>query len=262
MSPRARVLAVVVAAAVAAAGAVVGVTLATRQHPQQPRARAGKPPLVIDEPSRAAPEIRVAFRAWPDHSLDAMERLARAFPRDPVVQFHLALARLWAGYDEDAVAALRVAKRVGRDTPYEVRADSLLHPQYFRGDPPFQPTRPNPLLARGARLQAEGRRHSAERLYARAARLAPRDDEAQVAAAVGLFDKGDLARSFGRLGPLTRRFPRSQSVRFHLGLLLAWTGQRDASVVQFRKAVALGRNTTLGREANAFLVRLVNGRTK
>jgi hypothetical protein len=256
MSQRIRVLAIVAVAALAAAAAVAGVTLNTRETPAQPHARAGKPPFVLDRPSPAAAEIRIAFRAWPDHSLETMERLGRAYPRDSVVQFHLGLARLWAGYDSDAVDALRRAKRVGRDTVYEVRADSLLHPQFFPGDPPFQPTRHSVLLERGARLQAAGRRHSAERLFARAARLAPGDDEAQVAAAVGLFDKGHLARAFSRLGPLTRRFPRSQSVRFHLGLLLAWTGQRDSAVAQFRLARGLGPATLLGREANGFLQRL------
>ena len=38
----------------------------------------------------------------------------------------------------------------------------------------------------------------------------------------------DLNASFSRLGPLVKTFPRSQTVRFHLGLLLAWTGQRAA----------------------------------
>jgi tetratricopeptide (TPR) repeat protein len=191
-----------------------------------------------------------------------MEALGRRYPRDAVVQFHLGIARLYAGYSADAVAALRTAKRVGRDTPYEIRADNLLHPQFFGpGYPVFQPMRPNALLARGVRFQQEGRQHSAERVYARAARLAPDDDEAQVAAAVGLFDMDRLALSFSRLGPLTKRFPRSQSVRFHLGLMLAWTGQRDAAVAQFRRARALGRTTALGREADAFLTRLESGGT-
>ena len=31
-------------------------------------------------------------------------------------------------------------------------------------------------------------------------------------------------------------------MRYYLGLLLAWTGQRDAAIAQFEKAVALGPN--------------------
>jgi tetratricopeptide (TPR) repeat protein len=263
MTPRTRVLAAVAAASAAAATAVVGVTLATRQHPRQPHARPGRPPAAIYLASPAAASIRAAFRSWPDHSLDALERLGRDRPRDPVVQFNLGLARIWAGYDADAVAALRTAKKVGRDTVYEVKADNLLHPQFFsQGYPIFAPTRPDALLDAGVHAQEQFHQHAAERLYARAARLHPDDDEAQVAAAVGLFDMDHLDRAFGRLGPLARRFPRSQSVRYHLGLLLAWTGQRDLAVAQFRRAAALGYRTVLGREARAFLNRLENGGTK
>ena len=252
----------VAAAAAAAAAAVAGITLATRQSPEQPQARKEKPPFVFDRPTPAEPEIKAAFRAWPDGTLDRMERLGDRYPRDAVVQFHLGIARLYSGFNADAVAALRTAKRTGRDTPYEIRADNLLHPQFFGpGYPLFQPTRRNALLARGVRLQSEGRQHSAERVYARAARLHPGDDEAQVAAAVGLFDMDRLSRSFSRLGPLTRRFPRSQSVRFHLGLMLAWTGQRDAAVAQFERARSLDRTSVLGREADAFLARLESGGT-
>jgi len=254
---------IVALAAAAAAGAVGGVTLATRQTPEQPQARKQRPPFVFDRRTPAEGEIKAAFRAWPNGTLNRMEELGKHYPRDPVVQFHLGLARLYSGYGDDAVAALRASKRLGRDTPYEVRADNILHPQFFGGGYPiFQPTRRNALLERGVRLQRRGRQHSAERLYLRAANRAPGDDEAQVAAAVGRFDMDRLAASFSHLGPLTRRFPRSQSVRFHLGLLLAWTGQRQSAVAQFRRARALGPETALGREANAFLSRLVSGGTK
>jgi tetratricopeptide (TPR) repeat protein len=259
MSPRLRVVAAVALAALAAAGAVVGVTLATRQTPEQPHARAGKPPAVVDLPSRSARQIRAAFRSWPGDGLQTLERLGTSHPRDPVVQFNLGLARLWAGYDGDAVTAFRAAKRVGRDTIYQELADNLLHPQYFQGYPPFQPTRPNDLLVAGARAQSEHHQETAERLYGRAAQRAPGDDEAQVAAAIGLYDKDDTARAFGRLGPLTARFPHSQTVRFHLALLLAWQGDRPRALRWFRAAARLGPNTVLGREANAFLTRLGAG---
>ncbi len=59
----------------------------------------------------------------------------------------------------------------------------------------------------GTALQQLGRPLSAERQFAAAARLAPNDPEARVAAAVGLFDKDDPARAFGRLGPLVARLP-------------------------------------------------------
>ena len=78
-----------------------------------------------------------------------------------------------------------------------------------------------------------------------------------MAAAVGRFDEDDLSASFSRLGPLVKRFPQSQTVRYHLGLLLAWTGQRDEAVRQFRLARSLGPRTTLGRQAATFLNGLV-----
>jgi tetratricopeptide (TPR) repeat protein len=258
MTPRTRIAVLVVALAAAAAAATAGVTLATRQTPDQPQAVEGKPPLVLfpGVSSPATPTLRRAFAAWPG-SLDRIEDLGRARPRDPVVQYNLGVARLYAGYRDEAAQAFRTAKKVGRDTFYEIRADVVLHPQYFQqGYPPFQATGNDPLLRQGSRLQAQGRQHSAERVFARAARLHPGDDEAQVAAAVARFDMDNLSASFSRLGPLTRRFPHSQSVRFHLGLLLAWTGQSKAAVDQFRKAEALGPKTVLGREANALLVRL------
>jgi tetratricopeptide (TPR) repeat protein len=249
--------------AVAAAGAVVGVTLATRQTPAQPHAQAGTPGVPRSLPTPAAGRIRAAFRDWPHGSLNKMVTLGREHPKDAIVQLYLGIALLWSGYESDAVPPLRAAKRLGRDTYAEVQADTLLHPQYFQGYPPFVPNtdlpglrRQSPLLERGLVLQSQGHQHSAERLFARAARRDPEDDQAQVAAAVGRFDKDKLAVSFSRLGPLTRKFPHSQSVRFHLGLLLAWTGQRNAAVAQFEKALALGRNTILGRDARQFLDRI------
>jgi hypothetical protein len=53
-----------------------------------------------------------------------------------------------------------------------------------------------------------------------------------------------------------KRFPHSQSVRFHLGLLLAWTGQRTQAVQEFRLARSLGPATALGKQAGTFLSRL------
>ncbi len=256
MSSRQRVLVTVAGAAVLAAAAVVGITLATRQDPAQPHALKGKPGVPKVLPTKAASEIRAAYRNWPHGSLDTMVKLGREYPRDPVVQLYLGIALAWAGYGSDAVAPLRAAKRLGRDTRWEIQADNLLHPQYFPDYPLFTPLGSNELLHRGAALQAQGHQHLAERLYSRAAARAPGNDEAQVAAAVGRFDKDNLSASFSHLGPLTRRFPKSQSVRFYLGLLLAWTGQRDPAVEQFKKAVALGKGTPLGTSAQAFLAKL------
>ena len=76
------------------------------------------------------------------------------------------------------------------------------------------------------------------------------------AAAVSRFDKDEPAIAFSRLGPLTRRFPRAQTVRFHLGLLLVWIGDAEGAKRQLQQVRALGSETRLGREAKRFLDRL------
>jgi hypothetical protein len=261
MSPRLRALLLVAGAAVLAVAAVVGITLATRQSPTQPKPLPGRPPLPAPLRTPFAGTIRAAFAAWPRGTLDRMERLATDQPRDATVQLCLGIALVYAGYDTDAETALQAAKTRGRDTVVEQQADSLLHPEYFPGYPTFAYDGPDPLLRRGSQLQAEGHQHSAERFYERAARLEPASDQAQVAAAVGRFDKGDLTPAFSQLGPLAKRFPHSQTVRYYLGLLLGWTAQRDAAVAQFRQALALGPRTQLGRNAAEFLRRLQEVRT-
>ena len=258
MSSRQRVSVIVAGVAALAAGAVLAITLATRDTPPTLQPLKGSPGVPKVLPTPASTRIRAAFRSWPHGSVDAMETLGLKYPRDPVVQLYLGIALVWAGYDADATPVLeRVkSKNVGWDTPWEIQADNLLHPQYFPNDPLFTPVGSDPLLRRGALLQGQGHQHSAEHLYLLAAKREPGNAEAQVAAAVGRFDKGDLSASFSRLGPLTQRFPRSQSVRFYLGLLLAWTGQRDPAVAQFKKAVALGKRTPLGISAEAFLAKI------
>jgi len=105
-------------------------------------------------------------------------------------------------------------------------------------------------------LQRLGRPVSAERQFATAAHLAPGDPEARVAAAVGLFSKAKPELAFSRLGPLAPRFPRSQSVRFHLGELLLWIGQLDKARQELRLARQEGPSTPLGRTATEFLAKL------
>jgi tetratricopeptide (TPR) repeat protein len=207
---------------------------------------------------------------------------ARRRPRSAAVQLNLGLALLWAGDERAAIAAWREAKRVEPDSSSAVRADDFLHPGFNRGLPTFVPSfgpppglahrRPDrqlALLARAARrrdvhskllygiaLQRLGRPVSAERVYMQAAALAPGDPDAQVAAAVGRFDKDHPERAFSRLGPLTRRFPHAATVRFHLGLLLLWMGQVRPGKHQLRLAHAEDPGSALGREAALFLRRL------
>jgi tetratricopeptide (TPR) repeat protein len=175
------------------------------------------------------------------------------------VQLNLGIARFWAG-EAGAEDAWKSAAALEPDTPYAVTAGNLLHPNFARNLPIFVPAATAPaavrklaapaqlaLLERRARtgtaadrlfygvaLQRLGKQRSAERVYAEAARSAPDNAEARVAAAVGLFDKARPAQAFSRLGPLTRTFPKAATVRFHLGLLLLWSGQVKEAGRQLR----------------------------
>lgn len=268
MSAVKRVRLLVLAIAVVASGLVAGVVLATRQDPSQPAAQCKQRPkalIVPGVPSQNVAAVRSALARPPKTAAQVLEPLSQQFPKDPVVQFNFGTALVCAGYLADAQQAFRQAKQVGFDTFYEMLADEILHQQYFQPQdglyPIFQPQGRDALLIQGVLLQRRGKQHSAEKLYARAARLEPGSDEAQVAAAVGRFNEDNLSAAFSRLGPLIKRFPHSQSVRYHLGLLLAWTGQRDQAVKEFRLARDLNPRSTLGEQSTTFLRGLVAGGT-
>ena len=238
----------------------------------------------------ASPPARVgaAFASWPDGSLAAVERLAGERPRDSFVLLHLGLARWWSGDDRGAVAAWLDAARADPDTLSALRADDFLHPETVPLVPQFVPSFPPPAalsalpppeqfraLERAARrpdaqakllyglsLQRLGRQVSAQREYAAAARLAPRRAEAHVAEALARFRKSDPTPAFARLGPLTRRFPREPTVRFHLGLALSWIGRLDQAESQFRRARHTDPADPLGREAARWLARLEEARVQ
>jgi tetratricopeptide (TPR) repeat protein len=260
MPPLWRVRVIVALAAVAAAAATAGVVLATRQTPAQPKARCSERPEALVVPgvaSLSVGAVQAAFRLSRERAALRLQSLAEAHPGDPVVQFNYGTAAYCAGYVNEATDAYRAAKKAGRNTFYEMRADEILHPQFLQPPDGLYPTPElrgsDPLLIQGVVQQRLGHQHTAERLWAKAARLHPDDPEAQVAAAYGLFDEDNLSASFSRLGPLVKRFPHSQTVRFHLGLLLAWIGQRSQALTEFRAAVKLGPTTKLGRDAETIL---------
>jgi len=223
-------------------------------------------------------EARVgrAFATWPVGTVDRLNRLAGLHPQRAVVQLNLGVALFWAGL-AGAEDAWRAASASEPDSPYAVAAGNLLHPEYARGLPVFVTTVPLPaeldalepaaqldLLRRqattadgkllyGVALQRLGRARSAERVFAAAARQAPRSVEAQVAAAVGRFDKSRPAEAFSRLGPLTRRFPERATVRFHLGLLLLWSGEVREARTQLTRATRVEPRSPLAGEARRYL---------
>ena len=187
-----------------------------------------------------------------------MQRLGLQYSNDALVQFYRGIALLWAGYPSDAQTALESAKKLGRNTPIQGRADNILHPQFFQPTsganyPVFIPLSGNPLLKKGSQLQAQGHQISAEKLYTKAVKLSPGDVEAQVAQAVGRFDEDNLNPSFSLLGPLTARYPKSQLAHYYFGLLLAWTTNEQPAIKQFEKALELGPTTVIGKQAKNFL---------
>lgn len=225
-------------------------------------------------------KVGAALATWPDGSLDRLTRLAGLYPRSGAVQLHLALARIWAAVPGER-DALEAALAADPDSLYAVTAGDLLYPRFAPGLPQFVPpteppaalsgrTPPRQLallrvlaeesvsgkLHYGVALQRLGRPRSAERVFAAAARAAPDDPDAQVAAAVGRFDKARPAAAFSKLGPLTPRFPERATVRFHLGLLLLWSGEVVAARNQLEQAVAVEPGSLYAAEARRYLATL------
>ncbi len=219
-----------------------------------------------------------AVSSWPSGTLDRLEQLAKLYPESGVVQLHLGLARLWAR-EGDPVTAWQAVAEGEPDTPYAILAGNLLFPKLPRGLPTFIPPFSAPpevarlpasrqldalrtraeddglraLLLYGVGLQRVGRPVSAARVFEQAAEVEPSSVDARVAAAVGSFDKARPEIAFGRLGPLTRVFPGEPSVRFHLGVLLLWTGRIDGAERQFRLASRTRPGSPLAREAGRYL---------
>lgn len=249
----------VAGAAVLTVAVVVGVTLATQTH--VPKHPPPGPPFAADPTASPALQraVREALAAWPTGTARRLRLLAAQNPRSALVRFELGLALALAGQPADANRSWRNAERVQPDSPSAVRAEDALHPEAPPGKPPFvaafaRPrTRGQRLLARGIAFQAALRPVSAERAFAAAARIGPNDPEAQVAAAVGLYDKDRPAAAFSRLGPLVRRFPHAQTVRFHLGLLLIYLRQLPQARKELALAVADGPRTPLGKRARTLL---------
>lgn len=215
---------------------------------------------------------------WPDDAVARLTQLAGLHPKSAAVQLNLGIAQFWAGED-GSKAAWEAAAELEPDTAYAVTAGNLLYPNFARNLPVFVPVEEVPAVVRrlppqlqfaalerrarrgsitdrlfyGVALQRLGRQVSAERVFAAAARLAPRDDEARVAAAVGRFDKKQPARAFSRLGPLSRTFPASATVRFHLGLLLLWSGEVREARRQLRLVSGVEPGSPLVRIAKRYL---------
>jgi tetratricopeptide (TPR) repeat protein len=225
--------------------------------------------------------IGQAVSLWPEDTVARLTQLSGLHPKSAAVQLNLGIARYWAG-ENGAKDAWRSAAELEPNTAYAVTAGNLLHPEFARNLPLFVPVENVPpavsklpapaqfaALERRARngsvrdrlfygvaLQRLGRQLSAQRVFAEAARLEPTNPEARVAAAVGLFDKARPVKAFSRLGPLSRTFPNAATVRFHLGLLLLWSGQVKEARRQLERVAKVEPDSRLVPVAKQYLDQL------
>jgi Tfp pilus assembly protein PilF len=238
--------------------------------------------LLTADPDSIEAAVGAAVASWPDGTVARLRRLVAEHPESGVARLHLGFALLSSGAEAAATRELREAERRDPDSPAALRAEDVLHPQFAPGRPPFVADLPRPpglndlsperqlaelerrarqggeseWLFLGTAYQRIGRPVSAERAFAHAAALAPRDLAARVADAVGRFDKDDPARTFSRLGPLSRERDGAGIVRYHLGLCLSWLGAVEEAKRQLHTAVEQGRGGFYTREAKRLLDRL------
>jgi tetratricopeptide (TPR) repeat protein len=241
--------------------------------------------ILRKDPASVEAAVGKAIASWPDGTLDELRALAAAHPQDALVHLHLGLALYAAGQQEEATAEWQKAAQVEPDSPSAERAGDLLHPGMAPGLPSFFTDLKPPKgivgktaqqqldelrrdaesgghagewILYGAALQRVGRPLSARAAFDRALQLAPDRLDAQVAAAVGRFDKANPSAAFSRLGPLARDHPDAAIVRFHLGVLLLWIRDIKDARVQLRRAADSKPESLYSREAKSLLSRLEN----
>jgi tetratricopeptide (TPR) repeat protein len=245
-------------------------------------ARAQFTSLLEKDPDSLEAAVGAAIAAWPDTTVLRLRQLADGHPGSALVHLHLGLALYAAGDDRAAAAQWGQALQVEPDTPSALRAEDLLHPDMAPGRPYFYPSFAPTLdlgkqsaadqlealrrqaakggvkanLLYGVALERVGRSVSARKAFGRALEVDPESLDAQVAEAVGRFDKAAPAEAFSRLGPLAEAHPRSALVRFHLGLLLLWIRDVQEARKQLQRAVDANRGGFYGKEARMLLSRL------
>jgi hypothetical protein len=118
-------------------------------------------------------------------------------------------------------------------------------------------------LLLGSLLQQLGRGPMAAGAYRATLDLRPGDEGALVGLALvdGATGPEGATRAAAELARLARERPRSQVVAFNQGWLAAYRRQADAARAAWRRTVALGAETPLGRSAATLLDALGNGST-
>src|SRR5439155_16958833 len=94
--------------------------------------------LIFRQQDSVEAAVGADFSAWPD-GFSALRTFAARTPRSSVVQLNYGLALYWRGDTAAAETAWRTARRAQPDTPYAIRAEDLLHPNFPRGLPSFVP---------------------------------------------------------------------------------------------------------------------------
>jgi tetratricopeptide (TPR) repeat protein len=238
--------------------------------------------ILRDHPDSLEAAVGAAVAAWPDGTLDRLQKLEATHPGSALVHLHLGLVLYAEGTQDEATAEWQQAVEVEPDSQSAVRAGDLLHPDMAPGLPSFFTAMEAPeelagktaqeqldILEAAARnggadewilygtaLQRVGKPLSARAAFDRALELAPNRLDAKVAAAVGRFDKDDPSAAFSRLGPLARDNPDSALVRFHLGVLLLWIRDLEDARTQLERAAATMPESLYSREAKLLLSRL------
>lgn len=225
-------------------------------------------------------DVRVAVAravaGFPRASADATLAQLRSLGSQPVVRLYEGLVELWAGRCQAAQAALTQVRASDMWGFYGTIADNTLHPGQRSGYPLYLPP-PGTPTGSVQHLAALVRRHPGQAgpwlglAYAdqvrdrRAALAAARRAEAvaggvaqpRVAAAVLGYDKNDPAASIGALGTLLQQAPADQlEIRFHLGLLLYWFGDRTDAAAQWRQVAADSPSTIYGRLSTGLLAKI------
>ena len=238
----------------------VGVTLATRTDVKKstsaPPPYASDPtPGAGDRPGRAGGAEGVARR-----NRARLRILAARYPRSALVRLGSVLRSRSPASRPTRRPRGRTRRRFSRIHRRRSRADDLAHPNAPPGLPPFVPSFSQPTsaaqthLLRGAAFQqalsslsppsasSGGRCRGAER---------PRGADGRGRRSLRQGpSRARLSRGSGRS---SKRFPKAQTVRFHLGLLLIYFGDLPSARRELTLARAQGPTTPLGKRAQTLL---------
>lgn len=220
--------------------------------------------LVAERPDDALPQVGLVLSRWrklgPTAVERDMEQLRREYPGSAEVTVHLALVRIFSGDRQAAGELLRqaLAEAQSADPPklhLARRADDLLHPSFAPGYPPLlvgaddlSDSRARELARALTEAVGDDDRRRAGELAERASILASRPGLAEtdrellrVAAAVAGWDKDTPAAGTRALQLVARESTgdAGAAARLHRGLLLLWSGERRAGLVELE---ALGKD--------------------